>query len=320
MAVFHGPGGWGATMRRGGCWTGPERPHEPFRRPPRLALLASSGGGTPKRTIHVLQKPDILFAPDRIPGTVVAIPLPCSRSQARLVAGNQRRCLVLELTGKRKLTTVVVYTAIGLAAVIIFLQAMNHTLLRESYDELRDSFSSAYPGYLVPTFTNTTVDGDSITVGEHHDGRQLLFVFSPNGEYSGASAPVWRAFANSVAKEHPDVQVIGIDRDGEGGAADFRDDHGFDFPVTTFPTPKLAMLYRVRGTPVVISLDQRGRVLYSRTGVFTDPVAIDSVAVAIRELVGRDGPAAISDNAEGVEGVLGGVERDQDLELLLQNK
>ena len=55
MAVFHGPGGWGATMRRGGCWTGPERPHEPFRRPPRLALLASSGGGTPKRTIHVLQ-------------------------------------------------------------------------------------------------------------------------------------------------------------------------------------------------------------------------------------------------------------------------
>ena len=63
-AVFHGTGGWGATMRGEGCWTGPEWRHEPFRRPPRLASLASSGGGTPKRTFHVLRKPDILFAPD----------------------------------------------------------------------------------------------------------------------------------------------------------------------------------------------------------------------------------------------------------------
>ena len=46
-----GPGGWGATMRRGACRSGPERRHEPFRRPPRLAPLASSGGGTPERTI-----------------------------------------------------------------------------------------------------------------------------------------------------------------------------------------------------------------------------------------------------------------------------
>ena len=51
-------------MRRGGCWTGPEQRHEPFRRPPRLAPLASLDGGTPKRTFHVLGKPDMLFALD----------------------------------------------------------------------------------------------------------------------------------------------------------------------------------------------------------------------------------------------------------------
>ena len=33
-----------------------------YRRPPRLAPLASEGGGTEKRTLHVLQKPDISFA------------------------------------------------------------------------------------------------------------------------------------------------------------------------------------------------------------------------------------------------------------------
>ena len=35
-----------------------------YRRPPRLAPLASEGGGTEKRTLHVLQKPDISFATD----------------------------------------------------------------------------------------------------------------------------------------------------------------------------------------------------------------------------------------------------------------
>ena len=35
-----------------------------YRRPPRLAPLASEGGGTEKRTLHVLQQPDISFATD----------------------------------------------------------------------------------------------------------------------------------------------------------------------------------------------------------------------------------------------------------------
>ncbi len=38
-----------------------------YRRPPRLAPLASEGGGTEKRTLHVLQKPDISFATDTAP-------------------------------------------------------------------------------------------------------------------------------------------------------------------------------------------------------------------------------------------------------------
>ena len=37
-----------------------------YRRPPRLAPLASEGGGMEKRTLHVLQKPDISFATDTI--------------------------------------------------------------------------------------------------------------------------------------------------------------------------------------------------------------------------------------------------------------
>lgn len=34
--------------------------------PPRLAALASAGGGPEKRTFHMLRKPAILFAPDRV--------------------------------------------------------------------------------------------------------------------------------------------------------------------------------------------------------------------------------------------------------------
>ena len=64
VAVFHGTRRLGRYDAKGRLLDRPERRHEPFRRPPRLAPLASSDGGTPKRTIHVLRKPDILFAPD----------------------------------------------------------------------------------------------------------------------------------------------------------------------------------------------------------------------------------------------------------------
>ena len=196
--------------------------------------------------------------------------------------------------------TVVAYAAISVATLIIYLQVMNYNLVRESYDDLRVAFRSPYPGYLVPTFVGTTVDGDGITVGERPDGRQLLYIFSPTGEFSVASAAAWRDLASSVAEEHPDVQVVGIDRDGDGAAANFRDEHGFSFPVTTFPTPKLAMLYRVQSTPLVVYLDRQGEVLYSRAGVLTDPVAIDSVAVAVRDLVGRGGLAGAEEGEPGV--------------------
>lgn len=209
--------------------------------------------------------------------------------------------MTTQIAWKEKLVAVIVYAAGALAAVIIYLQAANYSLIRESYDELRDAFSSPYPGYLVPTFNSITVDGDSITVGERPDGHQLLFVFSPAGEFSVASASPWRRLAESIAEEHPNVQVIGIDRDGEGAAGEFRDEHGFDFPVTTFPTLKHVMLYRVIGTPLVVHLDPRGEVLYSRSGVLTDSLAIDSVAVAVRSLLKqRERPATIPGGADDV--------------------
>ena len=63
----------GALRRcRPGGWTRPGRPRESFRRPPRLASLAWSGGGTPKRPLHVLRKPATLFAPDTAPSSPCA--------------------------------------------------------------------------------------------------------------------------------------------------------------------------------------------------------------------------------------------------------
>ena len=54
-------------MRTAGCWTpsaGRRWQREAVPAPPRLAPLASESGGTEKRTLHVLEKPDISFATD----------------------------------------------------------------------------------------------------------------------------------------------------------------------------------------------------------------------------------------------------------------
>ena len=197
---------------------------------------------------------------------------------------------------RRKAVRVLVYGTLGLATLVIFRQADRFDLLSERYIELRDAFQWPQPGYAVPTFDSHTVDGEEITVGERPGGRQLLFLFSPACEFSIASAPAWRELADAIARGHPDVQVIGIDVAGEGATAEYRDEHGFEFPVTTFPAPKLARLYRVRGTPLVVYLDHQGEVLYSRAGVLGEAAAIDSVAVAVREAVGRLGQGS----AEGL--------------------
>ncbi len=167
-------------------------------------------------------------------------------------------------------------------------KADNYSALRERYGELRDAFRSPYPGYIVPTFVGTTVDGTRITVGERLDGPQLLFVFNTADESPG---PHWRTLATALAEEHPGLQVVGIGVDGNGTTDEGAVDNELDFPVTSFPTPKLARLYRVGSTPLVLYLDRQGEVQYSRTGDLRDPIAIDSVTVAVRDLANRDVPA-----------------------------
>jgi hypothetical protein len=97
-----------------------------------------------------------------------------------------------------------------------------------------------------------------------------------------ASLAAWREITTVARLEAPDVDVLGIGVDADGPIQEYRQEHQLEFPVLTFPEPKLQRLYRARYVPLIALLDPEGRVQYSRVGALEDPAAVDSVLAALR--------------------------------------
>ena len=205
-----------------------------------------------------------------------------------------------------RLERFLLYGGLVLAGVLIFRMMGQYEGLAGQHSDLRDRLRTPQPGYSVPTFTNRTIDGVPITLGEREDGRQLVFFFTTTCEFCLASLPAWREIAVTSEREHAEVEVVGVALDADGPVAEYRDRHGLAFPITTFPQQKLAHLYRAGSVPLVALLDETGRVLYARLGVLEQRAAIDSVLTAIgqpspveraperEEGQGRDGEVAAS--------------------------
>ncbi|MGH7540460.1 MAG: peroxiredoxin family protein [Gemmatimonadota bacterium] len=81
--------------------------------------------------------------------------------------------------------------------------------------------------------------------------------------------------------------MLGLSLDPPDSTRAYVLEHALDFPVTTFPSPKLVQLYRADRIPLVILLDSGGTVLYSRLGAIETAAAIDSVLRAVRVEVDR---------------------------------
>jgi peroxiredoxin len=187
----------------------------------------------------------------------------------------------------------------ALAAVLVVTLGRENRGLRaieERYDRMR---AYPYPGQWVPTVRASTINGDTVTVGEAVTGRsQLVFAFTTSCPYCRASLPEWKRLAEMVTgdsgKRHDVYWVSLSPRDS---TMQYVAEHGITWPVVLAPDPKMMRVYRVKTVPMTMILTARGQVAYARPGVLGDRAAVDSVLDVLRQINARVAATVDSDSA-----------------------
>jgi peroxiredoxin len=177
----------------------------------------------------------------------------------------------------------VLVAALGIATALVVMLTLRVQSVSRSYQRL--AFLSARPhaGIAVPTFQASTLEGNSVTVGEIRDSApaQVLFVFDTKCPYCRQTIPVWKRIADSLGRLPRPPQVLGVSLDSLEVTEMYAKEHALPYPVVRFPLRKLARLYRATTIPVTMVLDYQGTVVFAHTGLLDQPAVLDSVYGAV---------------------------------------
>ena len=91
------------------------------------------------------------------------------------------------------------------------------------------------------------------------------------------------------------AQLFAVGLDSSAAVRRFADSVGFGKSILLLPSPRLALLYRVRAVPQVMVLDSAGRTVYARAGALTGAGVVDSIVSAAKQqstIVGVEVPFA----------------------------
>jgi hypothetical protein len=91
--------------------------------------------------------------------------------------------------------------------------------------------------------------------------------------------PAFNAIAKRLA---PDSQIAihGVALDSARAAGVYVTEHGLRFPVLAELAPRLVGLYRISGVPLILVVNEQGRLAYVRLGVLQSAAAVDSAVTA----------------------------------------
>ena len=181
------------------------------------------------------------------------------------------------------LTTLTVVLA-GLSALL----AIQKRQLRAEAEALRQTVRRQvdfpHVGMVVPAFDGVTLEGDGVRVGVPAPGtRQILFMLDTRCGNCLVTLPAWNRMAEAVARDDASVEVYGLSLDPPPETRAYVEEHGLRFPVILFDDERYRELYRVRGVPITLVVDEIGAVEYVRVGsIFGERVApvVDSVVTA----------------------------------------
>lgn len=191
--------------------------------------------------------------------------------------------------------TVVTVVLAGLSALL----AIQKRQLRVEAEELRQTVRRQvdfpHVGMVVPAFDGVTLDGEGVKVGVAAPGtRQVLFMLDTQCGNCLVTLPTWNRMAEAVGRDDASVEVYGLSLDPAPETQAYAQEHGLRFPVVLFDDERYRELYRVRGIPITLVVDEIGAVKYVRVGsIFgerADPV-VDSVVTAAGGTMIRRAPA-----------------------------
>lgn len=173
---------------------------------------------------------------------------------------------------------------VGLAAalaVIVFLVYQQHQLeARLLQTQARLEWPHA--GDYVPRFRAVSLSGDTLSVGAPESAaRQLLLVFNTSCPYCRASLPAWKRLAEEYRGDRS-VSVLGLATDPPADVRPYAREHGLEFPVTSFASPRQAALFRASTVPLTVVVASDGQVVYTWPGELSGrPAVLDSIRTAL---------------------------------------
>jgi peroxiredoxin len=175
-----------------------------------------------------------------------------------------------------------------MVAAILISGALNVVLglqvrtLNPQASELKRMRAFPFVSQWVPTVKVSTLGGDSVTIGEAASGgTQTLIVFTASCQYCRETLPVWKQITSEIrSKSNGRNEVFWVSLSSRDSTAAYVAAHGITGPVVFPPDKKMMRVYRVKGVPMTVVLDHRGRVLHAHPSVFRDAAAVDSVLVA----------------------------------------
>ncbi|HEU0014343.1 MAG TPA: TlpA disulfide reductase family protein [Longimicrobium sp.] len=180
------------------------------------------------------------------------------------------------------------YAALAAAAALVIVLGMQKRRLVERYERLQRRYTEArtqlLPGDYVPAVATATLGGQPVTVGQlPAEGRQVLLVYTVQCPYCRSSLPAWKRLAAAVDTiAAPPAEVYGVSLSREDSTRAYAAEHALPYPTVRFPDEKTVSLYRAGTVPLVLVLDEGGRVIYSRVGEMKQQATIDSVIAAVR--------------------------------------
>ncbi|MCY4648311.1 MAG: TlpA disulfide reductase family protein [Gammaproteobacteria bacterium] len=186
--------------------------------------------------------------------------------------------------GRWRTLTVLTVVLAGLSALL----ATQKRQLRAEAEALRETVRRQvdfpHTGMVVPAFDGVTLEGDEVRIGVAAPGtRQILFMLDTRCGNCLVTLPAWNRMAEAVAHDDASVEVYGLSLDPAPETRAYVEEHGLGFSVVLFDDERYRELYRVRGIPITLVVNEIGAVEYVRLGSifgeWADPV-VDSVVTA----------------------------------------
>ena len=185
----------------------------------------------------------------------------------------------------RALTVLTVFLA-GLAALLAIQKRQLRVEAGALRETVRRQVDFPHVGMVVPAFDGLTLEGKGVRVGVAAPGtRQILFMLDTRCGNCLVTLPAWNRMAEAVGRDDASVEVYGLSLDPAPDTRAYVEEHGLRFPVILFDDERYRELYRVRGVPITLVVDEIGAIEYVRLGsIFgerADPVVDSVVAAAV---------------------------------------